>query len=583
MWKFFCCRLLPLVLLFLFLVGHATSGIAYLIEDAADPSLQGGTVIDFSEVPLGTYHSGLTIGEATFVPVSSYLEISTMYSGFYNTTGPYLQNQDGFNTLRVDFANPASAIGFNWGASDYIWLLNAYRADGALLDSVEIPIVSGSNAGEFYGIAVNGIDYIILQNMSSYDWILIDNFTFVLGMFDPFAGLSGRPSLFSPNQEAVLAVLVAAAPGATGQFSDDLQSLAALDDGPFAEALDQLSPEVYAGLRDAGQYLARIHASTIQQRLGTLQNNRTAGLQGKLMYASTAEVMTDVGPMTLVASQEQGRSGIWVRPYYMGAEQNRSHRHFGFDYDAWGVSIGADYQVADNAYIGLMLGLADGRLKYSRVGAKTEIDSYYGGLYGSLQRGHLFWHGQFSWMRHDYETSRSLDFIDPARAAKSEHSADQFNLAIGVDYLGMQVGGWNLIPVAAVQAAYYDEDGFTERGADDFNLVAKGVDEFFIATRLGARVNRAIETATLTLIPELSLQWGHEFGDRDRQVKARFAGAEENTFVVKGVEPKRDSLLLGAGVAAMLGERTAVFAKYNGEFRGNLMVWDASLGVRTRF
>jgi outer membrane autotransporter protein len=62
-----------------------------------------------------------------------------------------------------------------------------------------------------------------------------------------------------------------------------------------------------------------------------------------------------------------------------------------------------------------------------------------------------------------------------------------------------------------------------------------------------------------------TIPWQHEYGDRSYDISAGFAGGAGNSFVVRGPEIGRDSLLLGAGVAVMFSERTSTYVYYDGE------------------
>ena len=81
------------------------------------------------------------------------------------------------------FANPVSAFGFNWGASDVLWNLMAYNSSDQLLDTHVLPILVNNNNGEFYGIAETDISYanLIMTGQDDTDWVMVDNFTYSEG------------------------------------------------------------------------------------------------------------------------------------------------------------------------------------------------------------------------------------------------------------------------------------------------------------------------------------------------------------------------------------------------------------------
>jgi hypothetical protein len=150
------------------------------ITSASDPALSGASIINFENQTAGIYGS-LTIDNVTFTANNNHLQIDGYFAGNYNTTGRlYLDNgtysNEGFSSMTFTFSGAVSAFGFNWGASNESWVLNAYDASNNLLESFALPITLSSNAGEFYGLADAGIAYATLSNTSGYDWIFIDNF-----------------------------------------------------------------------------------------------------------------------------------------------------------------------------------------------------------------------------------------------------------------------------------------------------------------------------------------------------------------------------------------------------------------------
>jgi hypothetical protein len=151
---------------------------AGLINSAADPALAGSSAITFETTPAQTF-SNLTINGVNFsVPAGQAGYISSAYAGQYNSTGQSLQNtyaNNAFNSLTITFSNPVNAVGFNWGASDTVWTLTALNASNQVLATRDLPKTLASNAGDFFGLAVNGIKKIVIAEPGSGDYILLDN------------------------------------------------------------------------------------------------------------------------------------------------------------------------------------------------------------------------------------------------------------------------------------------------------------------------------------------------------------------------------------------------------------------------
>lgn len=163
-------------------IANATfiSGVGTTTDHAA---LTGGTVLDFESTALGTY-SSITLGDITFTGVDGHLMIDNSYQQ-YNQTGIYLDNgtysNNGFGTLNIDISGTTDAFGFTWGMAEVwaTWTLSAYDAANNLIESYVLPSTGSGSAGNYYGISAAGIASATLSWSGNYDWVAIDNFTYL--------------------------------------------------------------------------------------------------------------------------------------------------------------------------------------------------------------------------------------------------------------------------------------------------------------------------------------------------------------------------------------------------------------------
>ncbi len=189
--KFSKCLGLALAVLGLGVVA-AGQARGSLIAGFGSPTdaIPGGTVITFQTASTGTYSSPLTIGDVTFSPASGFsMAIDNTYSGSYNTQGNSLANpynlgnsQTPAFTANFD-TGLVNAFGFNFGASDVDWIMDAYDSSNNLIESQVItPPTSSSNRGEYFGIRADGIASVVIRSSapSSGDYVFIDNFTYEL-------------------------------------------------------------------------------------------------------------------------------------------------------------------------------------------------------------------------------------------------------------------------------------------------------------------------------------------------------------------------------------------------------------------
>lgn len=186
------------VLLVLSGVSAEASSITGFGDPLSAAALAGGSQQGFDAVASGLYAT-ITLGNVTYSGVGAPLTIGADFNGSFNTTGGKSIFND-FDLVpaqfRFDFATSVSAFGFNWGAADNTWVLQAFDAGGNPIESLVVPGTFGSNNGEFFGIAASGIKFATItdqkNNIADGDYVFIDRFTTT----DAEAAVVPEPSTF---------------------------------------------------------------------------------------------------------------------------------------------------------------------------------------------------------------------------------------------------------------------------------------------------------------------------------------------------------------------------------------------------
>lgn len=169
------------IILALMLSAISTMAYGSPITTSADPSLAGGTVIDFESQSLGSF-SSLTIGNVVF---SGNLTLSNDSNGMYvPPASVFLDNRSG-GDFTFDFISNVSAFGLKVGATNDTQYLRAYDSSNNLLETVVIPDQVSTSPFPytgFYGISL-GSDLIskVVLTGNNADWIVTDDFTYKSG------------------------------------------------------------------------------------------------------------------------------------------------------------------------------------------------------------------------------------------------------------------------------------------------------------------------------------------------------------------------------------------------------------------
>jgi PEP-CTERM motif len=158
---------------------YASTAGATQITSSADPALIGSTIIDFDGLPLQDF-STMTISGVTFTAAAGHqLRIGDYFEGgVYGGSGHELSTQNSTVGFSMDFANPVSAFGFNWGGANENWTVNLFDGGHTLIETLTFlggDPGKGATYIEFYGAKANGIKSVSLIP-DNPDWVKIDDF-----------------------------------------------------------------------------------------------------------------------------------------------------------------------------------------------------------------------------------------------------------------------------------------------------------------------------------------------------------------------------------------------------------------------
>ena len=146
---------------------------AAAITDSGDPLLNGATIIDFSEVPIGTPDP--TIDGVSFTGVSIPVTVSLFSNNpaLRNTTGGTLGT-----SINVLFLTPVAAFAADFISVNFDLTIEAFDSSGDLLGSQSLSTPGGITQTFFLGLGGFGSDIAAL-NIVTNDNFRLDNFHIV--------------------------------------------------------------------------------------------------------------------------------------------------------------------------------------------------------------------------------------------------------------------------------------------------------------------------------------------------------------------------------------------------------------------
>lgn len=276
----------------------------------------------------------------------------------------------------------------------------------------------------------------------------------------------------------------------------------------------------------------------------------------------------------------------------------------GFESDGTSVLVGLDYLVNDDFSLGVAVNYAtvdgdfDGEVQGQDSGGFDS--SRYGlvviGDYRFATDAYMGW--SLGYNNHEYETDRyslvTMDGVDANGVLESETDANEINAGFELGY-DMTMTALTIGPRFALRYRKTDIDGYTETvksnnpsGANEpLALIVDEQTEKSLTSHLGVQLSKAINWDYGVLIPQLYLDYAHEFEDDQRDIRFSFVGDDPsagNTFVYNNDAPDRNYGNVLVGLVGVFAGGLQSFISYERLLAYNNHDNDKfSVGVRLEF
>ena len=155
----------------------------------------------------------------------------------------------------------------------------------------------------------------------------------------------------------------------------------------------------------------------------------------------------------------ESRWSVYGDVNYGSGNLERQFLAAGYDYDAIGGMVGAEYRVNPRLLVGGMFGYSTSTVSLGVQNAHDHIDSYQLAGYGSFTGANLFSDALIAYGRHDYTLDRE-GVIDLVHGSTS---ANTFTAAARAGYL-LDAGPVRVGPIAGLNYTLADIQGYTETG-----------------------------------------------------------------------------------------------------------------------
>lgn len=385
----------------------------------------------------------------------------------------------------------------------------------------------------------------------------------------------------SASASAILATCVTGANGGSedngnNRFQADCNALVggSVDDpvgstqGVNSLAADQVSAQNSVSVRRNDANL-----SVVAQRLSLLRvtSGYSAFGSDELIAANLLfEGKTGGGAS---ADGSGGRMGVFLNGRYLDGNEDENELQDGFDFDGWGLITGLDYRFSDNFVGGLALSYSTGDADYDDNRGDLEAESWGVMGYGTffVESG-LYFEGSLGYNSLEYEMTRNISYqvgdLTAVQQMTSSPDGDSLSVSFGGGYT-FGSDSWSFTPALRVDYLDNQIDSYQERSTNiettgGAMALALGSTSFeSLTSNLGLAIAKAISTNSGVVVPQISLDWVHEFEDDPTIIRARFVNDINRTrFGVGTTELDSDYFDLALGLSAQFQGGKSGFIAY---------------------
>lgn len=268
---------------------------------------------------------------------------------------------------------------------------------------------------------------------------------------------------------------------------------------------------------------------------------------------------------------------LWFDGLGDWSRQHNQDKQIGFHTASGAGAIGADYQVADNFYLGLSGAYSSTDINWNQHAADGRIQSYYGSIYGTWSSDHFFIDAVLMGAHNNYSGKRHIKFTGVNRNPRNKHEGNEALAHLNLG--GLFKAGWlSINPFVSFDYIFLHQNGFKEHGADSLNLSVRKTRNNYIRGEAGFNFNGCIQSENSRWVPQLTLGVIREWRPNGKHYSCQLEGID-STFRVVGLSPNRTLFTPGASITALFcDERLSVELSYDAEFGSHY--WDQNVNLQ---
>lgn len=297
---------------------------------------------------------------------------------------------------------------------------------------------------------------------------------------------------------------------------------------------------------------------------------------------------------------ESGKTSVFLSMDYQYEKQKQTRYEAGHRSNLFNGTLGVDHRFGATALTGIALKYENLTGDFANSAGDFQTRGSGAVLYGSwFPQDNLFIDMNAGVIRRSLDTRRivgirrvvigspgsppNISFSPPLTPVDNNTHSRESNAEIrsGYDFVAGRVTAG---PRAGIVMRRAELDGFTERGNTPMTLIFDAQTEKSLQSSLGFQAGAAINTASGVILPQLNIDWLHEFSDDQRVITARFAEdlrPNPSRLRFLNAAPDRDSFKMRISTVAILPHGVSAFVSVEGTAGHEYLDrYGASIGVR---
>jgi len=287
-----------------------------------------------------------------------------------------------------------------------------------------------------------------------------------------------------------------------------------LNEAELRDAIQDIAPEE-TEIMGAGA------TESSQDQLNNL-GNRMQALRSGSSIATISGISWNLDGQSggAAGSDSFSRTGMYLNGLYGDGKRDASKEQNGFDYDAYGLTLGLDHRLSATLVAGVALGMSNSDVDINNDGGNYDTDGYNLSLYSTWYTDQFYLEGILTYGAYDYEGTRHFDYATVDETIKLDTEGEQLSYSIATGYNGSHKK-FNYHWFGRLAGVDADLDSYNESGSElAMHVASQEIESLqFI---LGGQLAYHSSQDYGVLIPYMAWEQHHEFDDEARDITARY-------------------------------------------------------------